>query len=185
MIHTIKGNEAESDGFLEFPCFYDPMYTGNLVSGSSAFSKSSLYIWKFLVHILLKCSLKEIEHYLASMGNEHHIMVVCIIFDIAFLWHWNENWFFQFCGHCSVFPVFWYINCSNLTTSSFRILNSSAGIPSLLLALLVVMLPKAHLTTHSRMSGSTWVTTPSWLSRSLRPFLYSSSVYSCHLFCFC
>ena len=68
------------------------------------------------------------------------------------------------------------------TASSFRIWNSSTGIPSPPLALFVVMLPKAHLTSHLRMSGSRWVITPSWLSGSWRSFLYSSSVYSCHLF---
>ena len=60
--------------------------------------------------------------------------------------------------------------------------NSSAGIPSPPLALFVMMLPKAHLTSHSRMSGSSWVITPLWLSRSWRPFLCSSPVYSCHLY---
>ena len=62
-----KLNEAEVDVFLEFPCFfYDATDVGNLISGSSAFSKSSLYIWKFLVHVLLKPSLKDFEHYLAT-----------------------------------------------------------------------------------------------------------------------
>ena len=65
---------------------------------------------------------------------------------------------------------------------SFRIWNSSTGIPSLPLALFVVMLPEAHLTLHSRMAGSRWVITPLWLSGSWRSFLYSSSVYSCYLF---
>ena len=65
VIHTVKGfslvKEAEIDVFLEFPCFfYDPMNVGNLISGSFAFSKSSLYIWKFLVHVLLKPSLKDL-----------------------------------------------------------------------------------------------------------------------------
>ena len=61
-------NEAEKDVFLELPCFfYDPMNAGNLTSGSSTFSKSSLYIWKFSIHGLLKPSLKDFEHYLASM----------------------------------------------------------------------------------------------------------------------
>ena len=64
----------------------------------------------------------------------------------------------------------------------FWIWNISAGIPSSPLALFLVMLPKAHLTSHSRMSGSKWVITPSLLSGSWRSFLYSSSVYSCHLF---
>ena len=61
-------NEAEVDVSLEFPCFlYDPTNVGNLISGFSAFSKSSLYIWKFLIHILLKPGLKDFEHYLTSM----------------------------------------------------------------------------------------------------------------------
>ena len=72
VIHTVKGlsiaNEAEVDVFLKFPCFlYDPMNIGNLISGSYAFSKCSLYICKFLVQVLLKPSLKDFEHYLASM----------------------------------------------------------------------------------------------------------------------
>ena len=75
-----------------------------------------------------------------------------------------------------------YVECSTFTASSFRIWNSSTGIPSPPLALFVVMLPKAHLTSHSRMSGSRWVITSSWLSESWRYFLYSSSVYSCYLF---
>ena len=84
VIHTVKGfkvvNEAEVDAFLEFPCFfYDPADVGSLISGSSVFSKSSLYIWKFLVHVLLKPSLKDFEHYLASMWNEHG--------SLNILWH--------------------------------------------------------------------------------------------------
>ena len=72
MIHTVKGfsivNEAEVDIFLELPCFlHDPVIAGNLISGSSAFSRSSLYIWKFLVHVLLKSSLKDFEYNLASL----------------------------------------------------------------------------------------------------------------------
>ena len=60
--------------------------------------------------------------------------------------------------------------------------HAQTGIPSPSLALYIVILPKAHLTSHSRMSGSRWMITPSWLSGSWRSFLYSSSVYSCHLF---
>ena len=72
VIYLVKGssivNEAEVDVFLEFSCFfYDPRDVGSLISGSSAFSKSSLYIWKSSVHVLLKLSLKDFEHYLASM----------------------------------------------------------------------------------------------------------------------
>ena len=89
---------------------------------------------------------------------------------------------FQTCDHCWVFQICWHIECRTFTASSYRIWNSSTGIPSPPLALFVVMLPKAHLTSHSRMSVSRWVITPSWLSGSWRSFLYSSYVYSCHLF---
>ena len=72
MIYTVKGfgiiNKAEVDVFLELFCFfYDPTDVGNLISGSSAFPKSSLNIWKFLVHILLKPGLENFEHYFASV----------------------------------------------------------------------------------------------------------------------
>ena len=89
---------------------------------------------------------------------------------------------FQSCGHCWVFQICWHIECSTFTASSSRIWNSSTGIPSPPLALFIAMLPKAHLTSHPRISGSRWVITPSWLSGSWRFFLYSPSVYSCHLF---
>ena len=69
---------------------------------------------------------------------------------------------FQSCGHCWVFQICWHIECSTFTASSFRIWKSSTGIPSPPLAFLVVMLSKALLTSHSRMSGSRWVITPSW-----------------------
>ena len=89
---------------------------------------------------------------------------------------------FQSCGHCWVFQICWHIECSTFTEFSFRIWNSSTGIPSPPLALFVVMISKAHWISHSRMSGTRWVITPSWLSGLWRFFLYSSSVYSCHLF---
>ena len=88
---------------------------------------------------------------------------------------------FQSCGHCWVIQICWHIECSIFTASYFRNWNSSAGIPSPPLALLLLMLPKAHLKSHSKMSGCRWVITPSWLSGSWRSFLYSSSMYSCHL----
>ena len=88
---------------------------------------------------------------------------------------------FHSCGHCWVFQICWHIECSTFTASSFRIWNSSTGILSPPLALFIVMLSKAHLTSHSRMYGSWWVITPSWLSGLWRSFLCSSSVYS-HLF---
>ena len=72
VIHTVKGfgvvNKAEIDVFLEVSCFFDdPMDVGNLISGSSAFSKSSLNIWKFMVYVPLKPGLENFEHYFASM----------------------------------------------------------------------------------------------------------------------
>ena len=80
MIHTVKGfiivNEAKVDVFLEFPCFlYDPATVGNLISGSSAFSKHSLTIWKFSVHMMLKHSLKDFEYNISSMGDECNCLV--------------------------------------------------------------------------------------------------------------
>ena len=92
-------NGIETDVFLEFPCFfYDPMDVGNLISCSSALSKLSLYIWKFLAYLLLKPSLKDFEHYLASMWNECSCAVVWTFFCVAFLWDWEEN---------GLFPVLW------------------------------------------------------------------------------
>ena len=81
VIHIVKGfgviNKAEVDVFQEFSCFfYDPTDAGNLISGSSPFSKSSLYIWKILVHVLLKPSLKDFEHKLTNMLNENNCNVV-------------------------------------------------------------------------------------------------------------
>ena len=89
---------------------------------------------------------------------------------------------FQSCGHCWVFQIFWHIECNTFTASSFRIWNSSTGIPLPPLALFIVMLHKAQMTSLSRRSGSRWVIIPLWFSGSWRSFLYNSSVYSCHLF---
>ena len=99
VIHTVKSfsiiNEAEVDVFLEFSCFFfDSMDVGNLISGSSAFYKSSLNICKFSVHVLLKPILENFEHYLTNMWNECNCVVVWAFFGIAFLWDWNENWLF-------------------------------------------------------------------------------------------
>ena len=88
---------------------------------------------------------------------------------------------FQSCGHCWIFQICWHIECNSVAASSFRILNSSADIPSSPLPLFVEMLSKARLASHSRMSSCRLVITPSWLFGSLRPFWYSSSVYSYYL----
>ena len=164
-------NEEEVDVFLEFFCFfYDPTDVDNLISGFSAFSKSSLKIWKFLVHILLKPSLENFELYFASMWDEWN----CVVFEhslaLPLLGIGMKTDLFQSCGHCWVFQICWHIECSTLTESSLGIWNNSAGIPSPPLALFIVMLPKVHLTFHFRMSGSRWVITPSCLSGLWRSF---------------
>ena len=114
VIHTVKSfgviSEAEIDiFFLEFFCFfYDPVEVGNLISGFSDFSKSSLNILKFLAHVLLKPGLQNFEHYFASMWNEYSWVVAWTFFGIAFLWDWNENW---------PFSILWpLLNFSNFLT---------------------------------------------------------------------
>ena len=81
LVHTVKGfdvaNNAKVDVFLELSCFFDdPVGVDNLISGSSAFSKSSSNIWKFMVHILLKTGLENFEHYFASVRDECNCAVV-------------------------------------------------------------------------------------------------------------
>ena len=78
---------------------------------------SSLYIWKFSVHILLKPSLKDFEHYLANMGNESNFVIVWTWYGIAFLWDWNENWPFPVLWPLLSSQIYWYIDCSTLRAS--------------------------------------------------------------------
>ena len=144
------------------------------MSGSSAFSKSSLNIWKFTVHVLLKPGLKKLSI----------TLLVCeMCGSLSIFWH------------CLSLGLEWKLTFSSLVaTAEF---SKFAGI--LIAALsqhhvlgferthlefhpIHVMLPKAQLNLHSRMSGSRLVITSSWLSGSWRSFLYSSSVYSGHLF---
>ena len=103
VIYTVPGfsvvSEAELDVFMKFSSFfYEPTDVGNFIFGFTAFSKSSLYIWMLLIHILLKPSLMGFEHYFANMWNECNCGVVWTLFVIALLWDWNENW---------PFPVLW------------------------------------------------------------------------------
>ena len=111
VIYTVKGfgivHKAEIDVFLELSCFFDdPADVGNLISGSSAFPKTSLNIWKFTVHIFLKPSLENFEHYFTSVWDVCNCVVVGAFFGIAFLWDWNEN---------GPFPVLWsLLSFSNL-----------------------------------------------------------------------
>ena len=113
VIDTVKDfgiiNKAEVDIFLELCCFFcDPADVGNLISGSSAFSKTSLNIWKFTVQVLLKPGLENFEHYFTSVWDECNCAVVWTFFGIAFLWDWNENW---------LFPVLWpLLSFPNLLT---------------------------------------------------------------------
>ena len=98
VIYTVKSvdkvNKAEIDVFLELSCLFDKlMDVGNLISGSSAFSKSSLNIWQFMVHVLLKPGLENFEYYFTSMCDECNCAVVWAFFGIVFLWDCNENTF--------------------------------------------------------------------------------------------
>ena len=111
VIHTVKGldivNKAEIDVCLELSCFLDdPLDVGNLISGSSAFSKTSLNIWKFMVHILLKPCLENFEHYIARMWDECNCIAAWTFFGTAFLWDWNENWSFPILWPLLSFPNF-------------------------------------------------------------------------------
>ena len=142
--------------------FLKPAWT----SGSSQFTYCWSLAWRILSITLLACEMSATEHSLA----------------LPFFGIGMKTGLFQSCGHCWLFQICWHIECSTFTASSFRIWNSSTGIPSPALVLFIVMLPKAHLTSYSRMSGSRWVITPSWLSGSWRSFFHSFSVYSCHLF---
>ena len=100
VIYTVKGfgivNKAEVDIFLDLSCFFDdPIDVSNLTSGSSAFSKSSMNIWNFIVHVLLKPGLVNFEHYFANVWDECNCVVVRTFILLAFLWDWNENWPFS------------------------------------------------------------------------------------------
>ena len=135
--------------------FLNPAWT----SGSSWFT----YYWSLACRILgitlLMCEMNAIVQYF-----EHSLALL-------FFWIGMKTDLFQSCGHSWVFQICWHIDCSTFTASSFRVWNISTGIPSPLLALILVMLPKAHLTSHSRMSGSRLVITPLWLCGSLRSSL--------------
>ena len=143
--------------------FLNPAWT----SESSRFTYCWSLAWRILSITLLACRWVQLfEHSLA----------------LPFFGIGMKTDLFQSYGHCWDFQICWHIECSTFPASSFRIWNNSTGIPSPPLALFVVMLLKAHLTLHSRMSGSRWVITPSWLSASWRSFLYSFCMYSCYLF---
>ena len=96
MIYTVKGfivvNDTEIDVFLKFPCFLcDPANVGNLMSCSSAFSKPSLDIWKFLVHIMLKPSMQDFTYDLTGMGDEYNCPMVSTFSGTTLLRNWDED----------------------------------------------------------------------------------------------
>ena len=110
MIHTVEGfgvaNKAEVCVFLKLSCFfYDPMHVGNLISGFSAFSKSSLSIWMFTVLLLLKPGLENFEHYFASVWDECNCAGVWTFLSLPFFCNGMKSDLFQSCGHCWVFQI--------------------------------------------------------------------------------
>ena len=150
MIHTVKGfclvTEAEVDVFVEAPCFqYDSENVGNLVSGSSAFSKSSFYTWSSWFVYCWSLAWRILSIILLVYEMSAIVWQFGHSLALPFFWIRMKIDLFQSCGHCWVFQICWHIECSTFTASSFRIWNSSTGIPSLAVALFVVMLPKAHL----------------------------------------
>ena len=172
--HTVKGfgiiNKAEVDVFLElllfwwcsrhwhFDLFPLPFLKPAWTSGSASFTYCISLAWRIFSIILLGCEMN------ATMQSFEHSLALPL-FGIGM-----RTDLFQSCGHCWAFQICWHIECSTFTAPSYRIWNSSTGFPSPPLALFVVMLPKAHLTSHSRMSGSRWVITPSWFSGLWRSF---------------
>ena len=153
--------------------FLNPCWT----SRSSWFMYCWSLAWRILSIALLACEMSAIVWYF-----EHSLSVP--FFEIG-----TKTDLFQSCGHCWAFQIWCHIECSTFTALSFRNWNNSTGIPSPPLALFIVMLSKAHLTSHSRMSGSRSVITPSWLSGLWRSFFVQ---FSCvffppllNIFCFC
>ena len=125
VIRTVKGfcivNKAEVDVFLELFCFFnDPEDVGDLIFGSSAFSKSNLNIWKFTVHVLLKPGLENFEHF-SSVWDECNCAVVWTSLALPFFGIRMKTDLFQSCGHCWVSQIYWHIECSTFTASSSRI----------------------------------------------------------------
>ena len=141
--------------------FLNPVWT----SGISWFT----YCWSLAWRIF---SITFLVYEMSAMCSSLNILLALPFFRIGM-----KTDLFQSCDHCWVFQICWRIECSTFTASPFRIWNSSTGIPSPPLALFIVILPKVHLTSYSRISDSRWVITSSWLSGSWS-FLYSSSVYS-------
>ena len=123
VIHTVKVfgilNKAEVEVFLELSNFFsDPADVGNLISGSYAFSKSSLTICKLIIQILLKPGLENFEHYFASVWDECNVQYFEHFLALPFFEIGMTTDHFQFCSDCWVFQIFWHIECSTFTVSS-------------------------------------------------------------------
>ena len=123
VIHTVKGfgivNKAEIDVFRELSCFFDdPADVGNLISGSSAFSNTSLNIRKFTVHILLKPDLRILSINLLACEMSAIVQSFEHSLALPFFGVGMKTNVFQSCGHCWVFQICWHIECSTLTASS-------------------------------------------------------------------
>ena len=149
MIHTVKGFSIVNallmiQGMLSIwslvlLLFLNPAWTSR--------SSWPTYCWSLAWRILSN----------TNVWDECNCAVVWAFFAISSLWAWNENYLFQSYGHCWVFHICWHIECNTFTAPSLRTWNSSTGILSPPVALFLVMLLNAHLTSHSRMSGSRWV----------------------------
>ena len=147
--------------------FLLPFLNPAWISGSSKF----MYCWSLAWTIL---SITSLCVEMSTVGWKFIHSLALPFFGIGM-----KTDLFQSCGHCWVFHIFWHIEWNTFTASSFKTWSNSVGIPSIPRALFIVMLPKAHLTSDSRMSGARLVITPSWLSEWWRSFLYSSSMYFC------
>ena len=122
----IESDTTEWLNWTEPTCFfYELTDVVNLISGSSAFYKCNLNIWKFSVHVLLKPGLENFERYFASIWDECNCAVVWTFFGIGM-----KTDLFQSCGHCWVFQICWHIECSTFTALPFKIWSSSTGILS-------------------------------------------------------
>ena len=137
-----------------------PFLKPALISGSSRFMYCWSLAWRILSITLLACVMS------ASVGQFEHSL------GLPFFEVGMKTDLSQPCGHCWVFQVCWHIEWGTLTASSFRIWNRSTGVPSPSLALFAVILLKPCLTSYSRMPGSRWVITISWLSVSWRFFFF-------------
>ena len=139
--------------------FINPAWT----SGSYQFTSCWNLAWRILSITLLACEMSAVV-----LQSEHSLALP--FFSIGM-----KTGLFQSCGHWWIFQICWHIECSTFTASSFRVWNTSTGIPSPPLAFFVVMLPKAHLTLHSRMSGSSSMITPFWLYTLVHDICFTSS----------